>query len=565
MATVATVAFAGALLGIAVFSRIPIWALRAWKEKSFLRLFGAHVITLVIAVAAYAVATADGGAPQWHAGLASYVFPSLLVFGLDVLAVAALRQKGTSPAAAYLWFLHAGGTQSGPLTTEALAAQLAQGSVQPSDWIWRNGFTEWVQIQAIDLTKPAEPVPSSEGREAAAAKSSPNWRDWFALPASYWLCGLVIAALFAASSLTLLNLDFVDHPGLNSAGIIVSWLALLATMLWLSIGVFRSADRQAKASPKRSWAGAAKVLTALAGLAVIAVFAQRGVPEIRNSASVISETLAPRYQLQLLHDNTELELVGPMDFGVTDATVALLAENPKVATFYVNSPGGRSTEADSLADVVLEKNLNTYVSTFCLSECATVFAAGKTRWLSRAAVIALNQPEGEASDREAMIAKTRAFLESRGIAGNFIDRSLASPREQAWRPSHAELFTAGFATSYATDAEVAVAGIPVQEIMDAEKALNRIGLYQVLRDKYPEAHKEILAILRKWLCPRPDRRRHAPAYLGCDFADHQQEPVICFGLGAHRLLSDRHGRGRGLCPQGSEKLRGLPERQGRGI
>jgi hypothetical protein len=492
MATVATVAFAGALLGIAVFSRIPIWALRAWKEKNFLRLLLAHLITFAIAAAAYAVATADGSTPQWYAGVASYAFPSLLVFGLDVLAITALRQKGSSPAAAYLWFLHAGGTQSGPLTTEALSAQLAQGSVQPSDWIWRNGFKEWVQIQAVDLTKPAEPVASSAAKDVATAKSSPSWRDWVTLPASYWVFGLVIAALFAASSLTLLNLDFIAHPRLNSVGIIVLWLALLAAMLWLGIGVFRSVDHQAKVAPNRYRSVAVKAMTAVAGLAVLAIFVVRGVPEIRDSANVISETLAPRYQLRLLADNTELELSGPMDFGLTDATLALLAENPKVATLYVNSPGGRSTEADSLADVVLKKNLNTYVSTLCSSECASVFAAGKTRWLSRAAVVALNHPDDEAD-----LAKTKAFLESRGIAPQFIDRGLASPRERAWRPSHAELFDASFATSYATDADVAEAGIPVQEIEDTEKALNRIGLYQVLREKYPEAHKEILAILRK--------------------------------------------------------------------
>ena len=497
MATVATAAFAGALLGIALISRIPIWALSAWQEKSFLRLLLAHLITFAIAATTYAFASADGGAPQWHAGVLSYAFPSLLVFGLDVIAIAALRQKGLSPAAAYTWFLHAGGTQSGPLTTEALTARLAQGSAQPSDWIWRIGFKEWVQIQAVDLSKPGEPAAASDSKaEVAQAAKSSSWRDWFALPARYWACGIIIAALFAASALALLNLDFIDHPRLVSAGVIVLWLALLAAMLWLSIGVFRSADRYAKAVSSPFWGGAAKAMTAVAGLAVLAVFAQQGVPEIRNSANVISETIAPRYELRLLRDNTELEIVGPMDFGLTDATSALLAANPGIATLYVNSPGGRLGEADSLSGMVVRKNLNTYVTTFCLGECATVFAAGKNRWLSRGAVIALNQPDAEASDLETSVARTKAFMESRGIAARFIDRGLANPREQAWRPSHAELFSANFATSYATDAEVSVAGIPVREIADAEKALDRIALYQVLREKYPKAHEDILKILR---------------------------------------------------------------------
>ena len=60
MATVATAVFAGALLGIALISRIPIWALRAWREKSFLRLLLAHLLTCAIVVLGYAVLSADG-------------------------------------------------------------------------------------------------------------------------------------------------------------------------------------------------------------------------------------------------------------------------------------------------------------------------------------------------------------------------------------------------------------------------------------------------------------------------------------------------------------------------
>jgi len=495
MATVATTIFAGALLGIALFSRIPIWALRAWKEKSFLRLFLAHLLTYATVALAYALLSADGGPPQWQTAFASFIVPTLVVFTLDAIAIAALRNAGPQVSLAPMWFLHAGGNQSGPLTTDAVETALAGGTLKPSDWIWRNGFKEWAQIESVDLSKPEE-APALPASPVMTREPGPGqWHKWFAHSAGYWITGLVIAGLFAASSLTLLKLEFADHPRLISGGLIVLWLALLAAMLWLSIGVIRSVDRQAKASAHPYWSGAAKVVTALAGLAVLAVFVQ-GVPEIRESASVISETMAPRYQLRLLRDNTELELVGPMDFGVADTIAASLDGNPQIATLDVNSPGGRLSEADKLADIVLKRNLNTYVSTFCLGDCARVFAAGKNRWLSRAAVIALHRPGAEAATLEAETAKTKAFLESRGIAGKFIDRGLSSPRDAAWRPTHAELFSAGLATSYATDAEVGVAGIPVREIEDAQKELDSIGLYRVLRDKHPQAHQAIVAILR---------------------------------------------------------------------
>jgi hypothetical protein len=114
-----------------------------------------------------------------------------------------------------MWFLHAGGTQSGPLTTDALAAQLAQGSVQPSDWIWRNGLNEWVQVQTVDLSKATGSIASAESTSA-----SPTPRSFrlgrFILPSGYWTSGLAIAALFVASSLVLLNRDLIHHARLSS-------------------------------------------------------------------------------------------------------------------------------------------------------------------------------------------------------------------------------------------------------------------------------------------------------------------------------------------------------------
>jgi hypothetical protein len=497
MATLAAAVFAWALLGIALISRIPIWALRAWKKKSFPRLILAHLITFGLLGMGYALATAEGGTPQWQASFTSFVMPSLIVFVLDAIVIAARRNADRPASDALLWFLHADGKQSGPLTTAAIQAALAEGSVKSSDWIWRSEFKEWVQIETVDLAKAAEEPVRSEGKTDAEQRSLlRRWRGWSDLPASYWVGGLVIAALFALPYLVLVNLDFAHHPQLVSTGLIVLWLAVVAAMLWLGIGVFRSADHYATAHPKQYWSAAAKGTATLAGLVVLGVFLRQGVPEIRNSAGVISEVTAPRYALKLLRGGTELELAGPMHLGLGDALAAKLKEHPSIVTLHLNSEGGRASESDQLAELVLARKLNTYVPTSCVGECATVFAAGANRWLSRNAMLALHQPGGETEDLEARTARTKAFLQSRGIAVKFIDRALASTAPSAWRPSHAELFTSGFATSYATDAEVAVAGIPMREIEEAEKGLDSIGLYQVIASKHPEAHAEIHAILR---------------------------------------------------------------------
>jgi uncharacterized membrane protein len=495
MTTAAAISFAGALLGIAIFSRIPIWALRAWKEMSLRRLLAAHLLTYVAAVAISAFALAHGGQPQWQVAVASFVVPSALVFALDALGIYFKMSDGTGPIA---WFTHVGGKRTGPMATEAITTALADGSLKPTDWIWRVGFKEWQQVQTVDVAATAEPAPAPAGPRTPYLLR--HWQGMLSLPRSFWLSGLLIAFVFGVLYVSLIRLDIADYPILVSAGVIGLWLALLAAMVWFAVGVVRAAERYEKDHPKRIWSITAKGATVIAALSVLAVFARLGVPQIQHFADAIFETTEPRYTVALLRDDTELNVTGPMDLGLSETVDEVLHDNPAIATIYLNSPEGRPAEGDRLSEIILANNLNTYVTAVCAGPCIKAFAAGKNRWLSRNAVLALARPESgeqKTAAPQPHIVKLRSFLRGRGVETGFIERALAVTEKDAWRPSHAELFASGLVTSYATDADVAQAGIPLQEIDDAEKALDQVALYRALREKHPKAREEIFAILRE--------------------------------------------------------------------
>lgn len=495
MTTATAISFAGALLGIAVFSRFPIWALKAWKEMSFRRLLAAHLLTYIVAVIVSAFALAHGGAPQWQVAAAGFIVPSALVFVLDALGISFKMSDGTRPIA---WFTHIGGKRNGPMATDAVTQALADGSLKPTDWIWRVGFKDWQQVQTVDVAAAAEPPP------APAVPKAPyllrHWQGMLSLPKSFWLSGLLIAFLFGVLYFSLMRLDIADYPILVSVGVIGLWLALLAAMVWFAVGVVRAAERYETEHPGRVWSIAAKGATVIAALSVLAVFARLGVPQIQHFADAISETTQPRYTVALLRDDTELNITGPMDLGLSGTVDEALHDHPAIATIYLNSPEGRLAEADRLSEIILANNLNTYVSAVCAGPCIKAFAAGKSRWLSRDAVLALGRPvsgDKAAAEVESDIVKLRSFLRGRGVDAGFIDRALAVTEKNAWRPSHAELFASRLVTSYATDAEVAQAGIPLQEIDDAEKALDTVALYRTLREKHPKAREQIFTILRE--------------------------------------------------------------------
>lgn len=495
MTTATAISFAGALLGIAIFSRFPIWALKAWKEMSFRRLLAAHLLTFVVAVIVSAFALAHGEAPQWQAAMASFIAPSALVFALDALGIYFKTSDGTRPIA---WFTHVGGKRNGPMATDAVTAALADGSLRPTDWIWRVGFKDWQQVQTVDVAAAAEPPPAPVAPKAPYLLR--HWRGLLSLSRSFWLSGLLIAFLFGVLYFSLLRLDIADYPILVSAGVIGLWLALLAAMLWFAVGVVRSAERYETEHPKRIWSIAAKGATVIAALSVLAVFARLGVPQIQHFADAIAETTQPRYTVALLRDDTEINITGPMDLGLSGTVDEVLHDHPAIATIYLNSPEGRPAEADRLSEIILANNLNTYVSAVCAGPCIKAFAAGKRRWLSRNAVLALGRPVSgapETAEAQPDVSKLHSFLLGRGVDAGFITRALAVTENNAWRPSHAELFASGLVTSYATDAQVAQAGIPLQEIDDAEKALDEVALYRTLREKHPKARAEIFTILRE--------------------------------------------------------------------
>ena len=491
----------GAVLGIALVSRLLIWALGAWKVQSIARLLLAHVLTYLIAAIGSAYGNANGGPPLWEFGFGAYALPALLVTLLDVVNMVRRRRKGDSPAAGRnvggdpIWFIHVNSQQRGPLTTEAVRASLAQGTVRREDWIWRDGLESWVQIANVDQFAGTSSVDA--GRARSSSYILRHWRGELSLVRSYWVNTLALTVLFGALFAALMLVEFADYPRLISVVMICAWPFSVIAQTWLSVGIWRSARHYSETHPRRYWGGVARLLTTIGWISTLSGFVIQGLPQMGGFMAVISETNQTRYALRALRSDTEMEVTGPLDFGLAEEVEQFLVQHPTVKTVHLHSPGGRLAEADKLSKLILRRSLNTYVSSSCRSACVTVFAAGKERWLSREAVLGLHEPHfpgAEAADLKAMSAATQAFLIARGVDAGFVTRGLSVPHESIWEPSHDELFRSGLATAYATDQNVAVSGGPIGNIAEVEKGLTKIALYQVLREKHAEEFGKILEI-----------------------------------------------------------------------
>lgn len=502
--------YVGAVLGIVLISRIPIWALGVWKAQSFPRLLLAHLITYLLAAVGYAYGAADGGSPKWEMGFLSYALPSLVVVILDAIGLfrtTCEKQRNAQDYGADTleWFVHVNGQDRGPLKTTTIRASLAQGTLQPEDWIWRDGFENWTQIQDIAfLSGASESKMEVPGRTSSGSRRANyfirHWRGELSLPVSYWVNSLAFVPPTIAASVAFSQVSIADYPRLVSVSLIGFWLLVVIGQVWLSVGIWRSADQYTKMRPLKIWGGAAKFMTVLACLSTFSTFARDGIPQINGLTEIIAQANQERYTLRLLRDDTELEIGGPLDFGLTKLVEDTLDRNHKITTIHLNSVGGRLAEAEKLAELILRKDLNTYVSTTCMSACVNVFAAGKNRWISRHAIIGLHEPYFPGlgpAELEAMAEQSRSFLLARGVSATFVNKGLSYSHDSLWKPSHSELFSSRLATSYATESGVAMSGLPADNFDGLDAELRKVPIFSALKDFHPQEYDKVVVIFKK--------------------------------------------------------------------
>jgi hypothetical protein len=118
---------------------------------------------------------------------------------------------------------------------------------------------------------------------------------------------------------------------------------------------------------------------------------------------------------------------------------------PGVRTVSFDSGGGWVREGRLLAGVISQRGLATNVDVECSSACTLAFLAGRERTLGPGALIGFHQVRlvGQSDDARALdVAQTEAMYRSAGLPTDFLDKVMATPPDQMWYPTPAELLTA---------------------------------------------------------------------------------------------------------------------------
>lgn len=265
-----------------------------------------------------------------------------------------------------------------------------------------------------------------------AAGIDPRW--WFIAQGRWspWrtaTTGLVIGlAGLLASRLLALQTWTVEGP----YGLWL-WLAVL-TGLWCMVwcgawvtGSIRSASRHADdADGRTAWTPLLLGLGGAPVLGLAAVLGLGGLLQAWWSTTVRGDGAAVVTALADADGQVRaLRIRGTLGMGSTQALRAALDAHPQVQRLEIHSPGGLVTEGHGMAQLALQRALNTEARVACEAACTLVFVAGEKRLIAREASLGFG---GLLPSLAPVVAD---FYRQRGVPEDFVQQALG---RRSWEP-----------------------------------------------------------------------------------------------------------------------------------
>ncbi len=265
-----------------------------------------------------------------------------------------------------------------------------------------------------------------------ASGIDPRW--WFIAQGRWspWrtaITGLVIGlAGWLASRLLALQTWTVEGP----YGLWL-WLAAL-TGLWCTVwcgawvaGSIRSASRHAdEADGRTAWTPLLLGLGGAPVLALATVLGLGGLLQAWWSTTVRGDGAAVVTPLSDADGQVRaLRISGTLGMGSTQALQAALQAHPQVQRLEIHSPGGLVTEGHGMAQLALQRALNTEARVACEAACTLVFVAGEKRLIAREAGLGFG---GMLPSLAPVVAD---FYRQRGVPEDFVQQALG---RRSWQP-----------------------------------------------------------------------------------------------------------------------------------
>lgn len=259
--------------------------------------------------------------------------------------------------------------------------------------------------------------------------------------------GMTLFVNLIALSFALSSLAVEDWP-LWAANLAVAIIAIL--LIWQIVGGLRWAANAKRdpATGNDAWGVylGMGVAVAMMGFQILDVVATRYFIEPRFKTIFGDDDFSVKLRGDTIY------LGGEVNYLMYHAILIILSEHEEVKNVSLESHGGIVFAGRTIGKLIEKNQLTTEVQTYCYSVCTLVFAAGQKRIMQKGAEIGFHGYSFDIPGRFPTVdpieeqIKDRIYLTGRGIEESFLIRAFGTDSSTLWKPTRAELYTAGFIT-----------------------------------------------------------------------------------------------------------------------
>jgi hypothetical protein len=287
-------------------------------------------------------------------------------------------------------------------------------------------------------------------------KAESNIRENFLRPVLIQLLTVVLFPVVALAMIDRLIIETIVGNSHISTGVVIALVLIPKAMVlpWIGINILRFTEEHYKKF------GIATVKTSLLACLCGAVLVI-SVGAIDAIQAIIFGQKAKHSEVQVHQRGYRLSadpvsgayfLEGTIEHGISNDFRLLLEQRPGGSSVVLASEGGSIYEGRGLAVLIQNHNLDTQVIDECSSACTLAFVAGNRRSLGRSAKLGFHQYVLDYSNRHQVSPfhdprkeqeRDSAYMLTRGISKEFVDRIFDKLHNEIWYPDHATLLRVG--------------------------------------------------------------------------------------------------------------------------
>ena len=171
--------------------------------------------------------------------------------------------------------------------------------------------------------------------------------------------------------------------------------------------------------------------------------------------------------------NTDNAVDKSINFGHADILLDMLQQHKNIRLLKLHSIGGKTIEAKTMANIIIDAGLDTHVNNYCNSSCVRLFLAGEKRTASLGVELGFYRAVWDAEsieyyyefnkddegwktpfdfaawlygDVQKDVYEFITYLTDRGVSADIVAKTYRLGNDEMWYPRRQELLSSGILT-----------------------------------------------------------------------------------------------------------------------